>query len=134
MAVQWTENLAVGVDEIDDQHKGIFSRVNNLLSAMAQGKGREEVGKVLTYLANYVVKHFKAEEDLMSKNNYAGYPAQKAEHMQFIKDFSGLKREFETNGVTSHLVIQTQRQLCDWLTKHIGNEDKKLGTFLRMKA
>jgi len=39
--------------------------------------------------------HFKAEEDLMSKHNYAGYPAQKAEHMQFIKDFSGLKSEFE---------------------------------------
>lgn len=37
---------------------------------MAQGKGRDEVGKVLTYLANYVVKHFKAGEDLGLKSNY----------------------------------------------------------------
>lgn len=28
MATQWTENLAVGVSEIDEQYKGIFSSVN----------------------------------------------------------------------------------------------------------
>ncbi|MCF6155622.1 MAG: bacteriohemerythrin [Candidatus Brocadia sp.] len=134
MAIQWTENLAVGVDMIDNQHKGIFSRVNNLLSAMAQGKGRDEVGKVITFLADYVVKHFRSEEELMIKNNYDGYPSQKKEHAQFIQDFSGLKKEFETSGVTSHLVIQVQQRLCNWLTNHIGNEDKKIGAFLKEKG
>ncbi len=134
MAIQWTENLAVGVDMIDNQHKGIFSRVNNLLNAMAQGKGRDEVGKVITFLADYVVKHFRSEEEIMIKNNFDGYPSQKEEHAQFIRDFSVLKKEFETSGVTSHLVIQVQQKLCNWLTNHIGNEDKKIGAFLKMKG
>lgn len=133
MAIQWTENLTVGVDIIDNQHRGIFSRVNNLLSAMAQGKGRDEVSKVIAFLADYVVKHFRSEEELMVKNNYTGYPSQRAEHAQFIKDFSGIKKEFEASGVTPHLVIQVQQRLCNWLTNHIGNEDKKIGTFLKEK-
>ncbi len=134
MAIQWTENLAVGVDMIDNQHKGIFSRVNNLMSAMAQGKGKDEVGKVIAFLADYVVKHFSAEEAIMAKNNYDGLPSQKTEHAQFIKDFSCLKKEFETTGVTTHLVIQVQQKVCNWLTNHIGNEDKKIGAFLKMKV
>ena len=60
MAVQWSENLAVGVNMIDEQHKGIFSRINNLMNAMSQGKGKEEVGKVLEFLADYTQKNISA--------------------------------------------------------------------------
>lgn len=133
MALSWSEDLAVGVDMIDNQHKEIFKRVNNLLSAMGQGKGKEEVGKVIVFLADYVVKHFQAEEELMTKHNYDGYSQQKDEHTRFIKDFSGLKKEFNDRGVTSQLTIQTQQKVCNWLTSHIGNVDKKFGAFLKTK-
>ncbi len=131
MAVQWSENLAVGVTMIDDQHKGIFSRINTLMNAMSQGKGKEEVGKVLEFLADYTKKHFSAEEKLMMESKYGGYPVQKAAHTQFIKDISGLKKDFEVKGATSDILLRTQRHLSDWLTKHIVSEDKKLGTFLQ---
>ncbi|MHB0870885.1 MAG: hypothetical protein ACYC5J_15740 [Chloroflexota bacterium] len=35
MPVQWTPDLSVGVTLIDDQHKGLFKRVNQLLEATA---------------------------------------------------------------------------------------------------
>lgn len=132
MVFQWSEDLTVGVEVIDQQHKGIFSRVNILLSAMAQGKGGNEVGTVVLFLSDYVIKHFRAEEDLMIRHNYDGYASQKAEHMKFIKDFSLLKNEFETHGITSPLALQTQQLLCDWLKNHIVIEDKKLGIFLNV--
>ncbi len=134
MEMKWSEKLTVGVDTIDNQHKGIISRINSLLTAMSQGKGKEEVGNVLTFLADYVVKHFSAEEALMKKHSFAGYTEQQAEHAKFLKDFSLLKREFETGGVTSTLVLQTQRQLCDWLTNHITNKDKQIGEFIKKCA
>ncbi|NUO07333.1 MAG: hemerythrin family protein [Candidatus Brocadia sp.] len=134
MAMQWNNNLSVGVDVIDNQHKGIISRINDLLHAMSQGKGKNEVGKVLTFLADYVVKHFSAEEALMRKYNFTGYAEQQAEHAQFIKDFSLLKNEFETRGITSTLVLQIQRQLCDWLTNHIINKDKQIGAYIKQCA
>ncbi len=130
MSVKWSETLAIGIDIIDDQHKEMLNRLHNLLSAMSQGRGKDEINEII----NYAVTHFEAEEDLMTKHNYVSYSRQKTEHMLFIKDFSRLKREFETRGASSRLLIQTQQLLCNWLINHIAKEDKKLGAFLKKCA
>ncbi len=36
MAIEWTMGLSTGVDEIDDQHKELFKRINRLLDACNQ--------------------------------------------------------------------------------------------------
>ena len=36
--MQWTEDLTVGVEAIDNQHKELFSRINSLADAIRQGK------------------------------------------------------------------------------------------------
>lgn len=37
---------------LSTQHKGIFTRVGSLLTAMEQNKGRDDVDKALTYLTD----------------------------------------------------------------------------------
>jgi hemerythrin len=64
MAVAWTEELATGIEVIDDQHKELFRRIDGLLEACKAGKGREAVAGVLAFLENYVVEHFAAEEKI----------------------------------------------------------------------
>jgi hemerythrin len=46
MAIEWTDDLAVGIVEIDNQHKELFHQINQLLEACNQGKGKETVGKI----------------------------------------------------------------------------------------
>lgn len=133
MALQWTQALSVGVDEIDNQHKELFNRINNLHTAISQGKGKEDIAKVIKFLEDYVITHFGAEERYMTRYDYPGYLAHKAQHTEFIKDFSNLKKEFETQGATSYLVIQVNLRVGDWLINHIGKVDKALGTFLETK-
>ncbi|HHT9137656.1 MAG TPA: bacteriohemerythrin [Candidatus Wunengus sp. YC60] len=130
MAMQWNENLAVGVDAIDNQHKGIFIRVNNLLDAMVLGKGEKYIVEII----EYVGVHFNTEENLMNKYNYISYVKQKTEHMLFIKYFFSIKRELETQGVSSQLLIQTHQLLYNWLKSHIAREDKKFCTFIKKCA
>lgn len=134
MLFPWDMNLEIGNDVIDDQHKEIFSRANKLLSAMADGKGREEVDKVVVFLTNYVVNHFSEEESLMSRHCYSDYSRHKNQHAQFINNVSRLKMEFETQGATSDLVIQTKKHVCNWLRDHISKTDKAFGTFLKNKS
>jgi len=38
MAIEWTNDLATGVSEIDYQHKELFRRINSLLDACREGK------------------------------------------------------------------------------------------------
>lgn len=133
MAMQWADSLSVGVREIDNQHKELIAQINKLLQAMGQGKGRDEIGKVVKFLEDYVVQHFAAEEKYMSKYGYPQSGSHKAEHLAFTRDFASLKKEYEKEGATGQVVIQVQRRVGDWLISHIGKIDKSLGAFLVTK-
>jgi hemerythrin len=130
MAIEWSNNLATGVAEIDDQHKELFSRFNNLLTACNKGKGKEEVLNLLLFLDEYIKSHFAAEERLQLQHNYPGYGSHKAQHTKFIKDVELLERQFRDEGASVPLVIQTNQSLVAWLVQHISKVDMEFAGFL----
>ncbi len=133
MAYVWTSALAVGVNQIDEQHKELFRRINALIDAASQGKGKGEIGSVVDFLSDYVVSHFRDEEKLQIKSGYPGYQSHRAAHVKFMQDFTTLKKEFAQQGATSAMVIAVQRRVGDWLVNHIYKTDKELGSYLAQK-
>lgn len=133
MAIEWTEDLAMGVTEIDDQHKELFRRINDLLDACNQRKAKDEVGKTIEFLGSYVIEHFGNEERYMLMYDYPDSASHKEQHRQFISGFQELRDRFETDGPGVHIVILTNRTVVGWLNSHIRNVDKLLGAFLRGK-
>jgi len=123
---EWTDDLATGIEEVDNQHKEIFRRVNTLLAACKEGKGKEKVGEVIGFLGEYVIDHFKAEEALQVKSMYPGYTDHKKLHQEFIGSFAKLKADFDANGPTLTTVMSTNKVVVDWLIKHIKKEDRAL--------
>ncbi|MCL5021775.1 MAG: bacteriohemerythrin [Nitrospirae bacterium] len=134
MAVEWTNDLATGSDEIDEQHKELFRRINAFMEACRQGKGREEVRKVIAFLDEYVVAHFSQEETSMRRYGYPGYETHKSEHREFMRNFSELRGRFECEGPGLPLVIQIKDMIVQWLLVHIRKVDRALGTFLKTKT
>lgn len=132
MALQWTDALLTGVEQIDNQHKELFKRINSLFDACQQGKGKDEVMNVLKFLEDYIITHFAAEEKFQRENSYPDYPSHKAMHEEFKKEFYTFKKELA--GATLSSVILTNRLLSSWWTEHIGKLDKALGAFLKGKA
>ncbi|MFH1117539.1 MAG: bacteriohemerythrin [Pseudomonadota bacterium] len=130
MPIQWTEDLRVGVNKIDDQHRELFKRVNDLAQAMWDGKGKEESVTIMDFLADYVVSHFSTEEGIMAAQGYPEYAAHKKIHDKFVEDFGKLRQQFDSGDVTSSMVITILDETCEWLKGHIKGTDKKLGTFL----
>lgn len=133
MPIAWTPDLAVGVETIDNQHKELFQRVSALLDACSAGKGKETIREILAFLEGYVVEHFNDEESLMVRHGYPGYSEHKSLHEQFIREFTALKQQIESDGATGHIVIQTNRIVVNWLNQHIRNVDKLVGAFLKEK-
>jgi len=131
MPIEWTSNLATGVTEIDDQHKEIFKRVNRLSEACSEGKGREEVLKLLLFLEDYVKEHFAAEEKQQVRSGYPGYAQHKSQHTRFIADIARLATAFRTEGATLSLVIMTNKTLTAWLVQHISKTDMELAAYLK---
>jgi len=131
MAIKWTDDLAVGITDIDSQHKELFAQINTLSIAMSQGKGKEEIGKIIAFLGDYTIKHFGNEERKMDAKAYPKSAAHKAMHAAFITTFLKLKGDFEKTGATSSLVIDVNVKVVDWLKTHIAETDKQLGAFLK---
>ena len=133
MGIEWTNDLSVGIEEIDDQHKELFHKINDLLDACNQGKGKETVGKLIDFLGGYVVEHFQCEEANMKKYNYPEMGSHQIHHVQFIQSFGELKARFEAEGPGAHIVILTNRVVVGWLNSHIRNVDRQLGAYLKTK-
>ncbi|MCE5314118.1 MAG: bacteriohemerythrin [Armatimonadota bacterium] len=122
MPVQWTNDLAVGITEIDDQHKELFRRINDLLEAADRGKDRGEIDKFVAFLQNHLVTHFATEEKYMLRYGYPHYTRHKARHTLFIMHFTGMKR--------GNPIASIAQYTTDWLLDHIDKADKALGAFL----
>jgi len=130
----WKPSLSVGVAEIDAQHQELFSRVNNLLEATSHGQGKDEVGKLLDFLASYVSEHFATEERYMEAWRFPDAPGHKLLHQRFRQTVQGLKAHLESQSVTSLFVILVQKEVCDWLLQHVAKADMEYARFLRQRV
>ncbi|MBF0536680.1 MAG: hemerythrin family protein [Nitrospirae bacterium] len=130
--IQWDESLATGVNEIDKQHKEIIARINKLVS-MTDKEKELEIDKTLRFFGGYVIDHFDQEEEYMIKYHYPEYDEHKGDHIKFLKNYSTLKKLFDSEGSSSLIIKATEKQALEWLVKHIQQADKMLAVFLKGK-
>ena len=133
MKLEWTQEFSVGVEEIDSQHKELFDRINNLDSAMKQGRAKEEVVRLIQFLDTYVIIHFGAEEKYMTDYDYAGYALHKTKHDWFKKEFSDIRTKLDSEGITPDVIMLSNNLLITWFSNHVRTIDMMLGSFLKAK-
>jgi len=131
MAIEWTTNLAVGVQEIDQQHKTLFDKANQLFEAGKNSKTKEFISEMLDFLDEYTKQHFRNEEVYMRSIQYPGYGDQKKLHADFITQLAQLKKEYKESGCNITVILNANQMVVDWLIKHISIEDKKIGVFAK---
>jgi hemerythrin len=78
--IPWTPDLEIGEPGVDHQHREIFRRAGILAGALTQGQGREEVGRLVEYVAAYTYGHFQDEEFLMEELGYPHLAAHRQLH------------------------------------------------------
>ena len=64
----WTDELSVGVDAMDDQHKELVTKINKLVEDLAGDS--PEAYNDFKDLAGFVVQHFDDEEKFMESVGY----------------------------------------------------------------
>lgn len=133
MPLEWTQDLSVGVEEIDDQHRELFRRAAKLIEGLRRGEA-EEIGGLVGYLHEYAISHFGAEEALMREARYRGYAAHKAEHDGFISELIAFAEELEEKGAGAFLGLKLNRWLVEWLKDHVSGTDAELGKFLARRS
>jgi hemerythrin-like metal-binding protein len=132
MALAWTEEYSVGVRELDDHHKQLFSLLNKNLKYVIDKKGDSKtIIADVKKLQEYAVTHFKAEENLFLKINYPDVTAHIHEHEKFRKELQ--KLDTLANETDDLARLKLLLFLSTWFTKHIMTADKKYIPYLTEK-
>ena len=131
--IEWTAELSVGIESIDEQHKKLVNIINALNDAMLIGSSNELLGKIFTGLAAYTQKHFAYEENMFAEYGYTDSQEHKRQHSELIAQVVELKERFIENPqgtISADLMLFLKR----WLTNHIMRTDKEYAEFLLSKG
>jgi hemerythrin len=116
-AVEWREGFAIGIPQLDQEHRHLFAMV----LALNLGSVEQTVEKLL----DYVVTHFSNEQEAMDQS---GYPALD-QHVALHEEFASRIGDFLFSGDdwTEERVQELRRFLNKWLISHIMTHDMRFG-------
>ena len=132
--VGWTNDLSVGIELIDEQHRMLIKCLNDLKAALSQNEGATKIGSTLDFLIEYTDFHFSAEEKHMAEQGYPGLETHKVKHAEFKATLSTIEQDFREDGATPDLAVAIDTLLVNWLLAHIRAVDTEFGAFLKDKG
>lgn len=135
MYAEFDESLVTGNELIDGQHKELIGKINKLVDCCEQHGGKLEAIKMLDYLSDYTEFHFGAEEKLQEEVSYPGLEEHKKQHAAFVKAVKELHEMLEEEeGPTNAFVEAVNKNVIDWLYKHIKGFDCSVASYINMNG
>ena len=132
--LQWNENLSVGVELIDQQHRTLIERLDDFAAAVDDNRGATQIVKTLTFLIEYTEFHFDAEEKHMAESEFPGREEHHGMHEELKATLAGLEQDFREDGATAVLAGAIHKLMVNWLVKHIREVDTQFGSYLKDKG
>lgn len=134
----FSPELALGVPELDEQHKTLFSMLGRI-SAVSPDMYRQldddetdEMLDIMNDLKDFAMQHFGFEENLMDEADYPGLDDQQDAHERFLDDL--VRMEAELMNGTSVPPIKLHGFLADWFADHIRELDRPFAEFRKKSA
>ncbi|OOZ37684.1 bacteriohemerythrin [Solemya velesiana gill symbiont] len=134
MTVHWREQLSLGNEIIDMEHRYLICLVNMVTHSLAHPQDSLDDLKYATeQLVDYTKKHFEHEERIQLKIQYAGYADHKAAHQKLMSKIGELHNEIMAMEEASQIEgkgDEIAELLRSWLLDHVIKEDMKLKPLL----
>jgi len=124
--IAWSNEFALGIDEIDEQHKALVGMINALDASTHGDFSMDTVRRLLAELNDYVRSHFAFEERLMAGGGCLKELVTRhlGEHAYFRSVLRDLTCDFE-NG-RRNVTVTLIEYLVHWLLHHIVVVDRAM--------
>lgn len=126
LSFEWRDDYLLGVSEMDDEHKILVHKINDLAEAL--GKQDKNVLNVFQNLVSYTIEHFTHEESYLEHLRYPAINTHKNIHKNLIQKLKGFEVDVEKGKVDS---TELTSFLNNWLLGHILGVDMKYARFSR---
>lgn len=131
----FTDDCLIGVDQIDEEHRGLFQLIGEmhaLLENQYIDDKYDEICRMLSRLENYADEHFRHEEEYMAKINHPELELQKKQHLEFGAKMTEV--DAIVNGQNSEeLLRDLLAYLVRWLYRHIIGSDLMIGKMVSVE-
>ncbi len=128
MAALWKDEYKVGIEKIDEQHRQLFDKIEQLLEIAKsgdKGSNQKKCMEIIDFLVDYTVFHFNTEEALQRERKYVSY----AQHIKIHTDFKNtvqaykelLAKDFSPKTLKSFIGT-----MLAWLVNHVCVCDRKI--------
>lgn len=125
---QFTEDCLTGVEIIDEEHRQLFSMINEAFELLSVESASVAIVKnLISELKKYAATHFAHEEAYMAKINDPELPRQKKEHAQFTEKVNGFDLEHLEEKDGKKVLEELLEYLSRWLYSHILGSDIMIG-------
>lgn len=128
--LNWEDDYSVGVKKFDEQHKKMFSMINDFFDLMQENKDKEMLKEILKGLADYGRNHLRDEEEYFDKY---GYPEKKA-HKEVHDLYRSKIEDFLSKEIDMFLPFEIIDYLEDWWLGHIKGMDSQYASFFKDKG
>ena len=133
MLARFDESLRTGNAMIDEQHRELIEKINQLVQSCEQGREKVKAIKMLHYLADYTDFHFQEEENLQERAGYPGLDEHRQKHEEFRKAVVELFEMLEEEeGPSDRFVEAVHRNVTEWLYGHIKGYDVSVASYMHM--
>jgi len=121
--LQWQENFAIGIAEVDHEHRRLIDLINSLHAALGDDRARDRVEMFLGEILADVTAHFALEERVMRERHYAAAAEHKADHERLLDQLRDMM-DAQADGV----VLDDARfgaDLAEWFAGHFRTHDAR---------
>jgi hemerythrin len=122
--IKWSDDYALGIEIIDNQHKKIFDTLNKLYDSFVNGDGEKKYSRSIERLLSISAHHFSTEETLMRDTGYGDYFDHLQEHKLFTWQVSQLQDIVGT--AQKEHTKELMEYLSNWIINHEIVRDSKI--------
>jgi len=129
-SLEWTEELSVGIPEIDAEHRHFIRLVNELNDAISRRMDVVEIGKRMQAVLDDAVAHFQHEAVLFKEWGYPDASEHEQKHAQITRTLHEIRSQL-ANGGTEYEWVEAGLKIKKTLIDHLLNEDMKYRDYRR---
>ena len=124
MGLVWRDQLSVGNNVIDSDHKYLIEIINQVEQSLVT-KNLIGLAKTLDDLSQYSRVHFEREEKIAEAVGYTQVPHLNQSHQELLKQLEQIRGAIDAMGRewSADTVNHFTNFLRDWLINHVIKED-----------
>lgn len=122
MSLQWREQLSVGNDLIDSDHKYLIEIINQAESSL-KTHTQSGLQEALDRLSKYSKVHFAREEKIARAVGYGPIEQLHESHEALIQTLDQVKRDVDGQQWSTASAERFAALLRNWLVDHVIKED-----------